>query len=595
MPGQAPGGGAGGRLIVPPTTTTPGGGGGGAPGGGGGGGSLLDGADTTAPAANRFRPPPGFMDRDDAAAVDAESAATPAPVLLNRLRTGAAPWHALARALPALAAKGYDASAVSEETGVTPLDQNLWAVAGTVYASLAAALAEEQAAAERSGGGGGTGESGGESGSVSGGGSGGGGGRMTPAILAAFDGLDAPDRLYPFRFLGAARRAAAAVYVVENGLDQPACEALARALKEWERRPEERRGFGATPADCLAFKALRDARECRRWESAEALLARAAALAGTEGARRRVEAAGLEIREALGGPPLPGLGGAAAEAAAAAAAAKAAAEPGGDEAALARPARLSGAMTLLRLDPDELGVRPMAVVGRFGEVTSADLRAAPRAAQKGPFGAFGIVAAGAGAGAAAAPTAAASNGNGTGSAAAAFAPTDPAAVTWVALPQWRALQLARRPVALSVADCGAVPALTSAGGARSDEDRRRFTGPALLVVDSFVSDGGAGAVAAASAEDAAAAVAAAEAAAGEAGEGPLVDRDPPQYYLVEVEGRPGGRLVLAPGRGAALAAWRASAAFGGAASAAVAAVLFLARPPQRDVPSLPTADSMIQL
>lgn len=37
-----------------------------------------------------------------------------------------------------------------------------------------------------------------------------------------------------------------------------ACEVLARAMKEWDRRPRERSGFSASPGDCMAFKHLRD-------------------------------------------------------------------------------------------------------------------------------------------------------------------------------------------------------------------------------------------------------------------------------------------------------------------------------------------------
>jgi hypothetical protein len=36
------------------------------------------------------------------------------------------------------------------------------------------------------------------------------------------------------------------------------CEVLARAMKEWERRPTERLGFSDGPADCMAFKYMRD-------------------------------------------------------------------------------------------------------------------------------------------------------------------------------------------------------------------------------------------------------------------------------------------------------------------------------------------------
>lgn len=36
------------------------------------------------------------------------------------------------------------------------------------------------------------------------------------------------------------------------------CDTLARAMKEWERRPGDRKGFNDGPADCMAFKHLRD-------------------------------------------------------------------------------------------------------------------------------------------------------------------------------------------------------------------------------------------------------------------------------------------------------------------------------------------------
>jgi len=39
------------------------------------------------------------------------------------------------------------------------------------------------------------------------------------------------------------------------------CEVLARAMKEWDRRPGERSGFTDSPGDCMAFKHLRDVRD----------------------------------------------------------------------------------------------------------------------------------------------------------------------------------------------------------------------------------------------------------------------------------------------------------------------------------------------
>lgn len=38
---------------------------------------------------------------------------------------------------------------------------------------------------------------------------------------------------------------------------------LARAMKEWDRRPLERSGFDSSAGDCLAFKYMRDVRRRR--------------------------------------------------------------------------------------------------------------------------------------------------------------------------------------------------------------------------------------------------------------------------------------------------------------------------------------------
>jgi hypothetical protein len=44
-----------------------------------------------------------------------------------------------------------------------------------------------------------------------------------------------------------------------------ACEVLARAMKEWDRRRGERTGFNNSPGDCMAFKYLRDVSSGRYW------------------------------------------------------------------------------------------------------------------------------------------------------------------------------------------------------------------------------------------------------------------------------------------------------------------------------------------
>lgn len=58
--------------------------------------------------------------------------------MLNKLRNKAGQWHQLAKLLPVLYAKGFDSNTIAEITGLNPLEQNSWVVAGTVYDSVAA-------------------------------------------------------------------------------------------------------------------------------------------------------------------------------------------------------------------------------------------------------------------------------------------------------------------------------------------------------------------------------------------------------------------------------------------------------------------------
>eukprot|EP00882_Tetradesmus_deserticola_P013476 GHRQ01014308.1.p1 GENE.GHRQ01014308.1~~GHRQ01014308.1.p1 ORF type:complete len:282 (+),score=62.46 GHRQ01014308.1:65-910(+) len=172
----------------------------------------------TLPQPNKYRPPPGFMNES---VQDPALAQQDPQEMLGKLRARAGAWHSLAKLLPVLYAKGFDTSTVAELTGVNPVDQNLWVVGGTVYDSIVST------------------------------------GKVAPAVLSFFD-FNGEELLYHFRFLPAERRAAAAAYIAANALDAPACEALARAMKEWERRMGERTGFSNSPGDCLAFKYLRD-------------------------------------------------------------------------------------------------------------------------------------------------------------------------------------------------------------------------------------------------------------------------------------------------------------------------------------------------
>jgi hypothetical protein len=155
-------------------------------------------------------------------------------------------------------------------------------------------------------------------------------------------------------------------------------------------------------------------------------------------------------------------------------------------------------------------------LSNLGVATMAELDAAPSATQEGAFGSFTISGGGAAHGG-----------------------------RWVALPQWRALSLARRPAALPIPDCAANAAIVAVSQAKTDDDRRRMVGPGLLVVDAHL-------------------------------EG---DLDPNAYYLVS----PGGDAPLQ------LVDGKAAVAHGGGGGVA-AAVLFLARPPAREGAAAATSE-----
>ena len=178
----------------------------------------IGGTELGPPTVNKYRPPAGFMNEqlpdDGTQSMDAEQ-------MLSKLRSRAGHWHQLAKYVPALLGKGYDSNAIDAVTGITPLEQSRWTVAGTVYDSIA-----------------------------------GPGGLPQPLLDRFNDGGE--ELLYHFRFLGAERRLEAARFIVARNLDPQACEVLARSMKEWERRPSERRGFSDGPGDCLAFKYMRD-------------------------------------------------------------------------------------------------------------------------------------------------------------------------------------------------------------------------------------------------------------------------------------------------------------------------------------------------
>jgi len=373
---------------------------------------------------------------DDEVVVDDATANMNPDILLNRLRSRAGHWHQLAKLVPALYSKGYDSGSIDESTGITPLEQNRWVVAGTVYDSLVKA------------------------------------GELPRTVLAAFD-HGGEEKLYHFRFLPAEKRSAAARYIVANELDVQQCEILARAMKEWDRRPGERAGFTDSPGDCMAFKYLRDAVECRLAEDAAEKLSLAFRVVDSESARERLEqwrAEELEVE---------------------------------DQGVSATSTLM---LSVLRLTVDELGFRPLPQLSDLDKVTVDELMSAPSTSQEGAFGSFAL--------------------------------SGVQTCKWVALPQWKALALARHPVALPVPECSANQDIIIATRVKTDEEMRRMSGSGLLVVDMSV-------------------------------KGPV---DPNHFYLIRSVNGSGVRLL----EGSRLSA------DGSGGFKPVAEVLFLARPPIRE-------------
>lgn len=373
-----------GRLIIPGQegagqNTRPGGGGLVIP-----GGNNMSGVTGTAPSTQgaefrNFRPPPGFM---DAGGVKDTLPDIPQQEMLNRLQAQAGHWHELAKLLPSLQAKGIDAFAVEEATGLERKTQNLWTSSASIYDALKNS------------------------------------GLVKDDIMAYYDVPGAEILLHELRFLSLKQRAAAVAYIAENALDDAACTILARAMKEHERRNGRRDGFSDSPQDSLAYKYYRDALECRDQEEAAKCAKKGLALVQTEDGRAKLKAIDASDGEVV----------------------------------QQRGTSSEAVLSVLRLERDEVGCRPIALAGALETVTAEKVRSAPKVSSEGPFAAFTV-------------------------------PTEGATWPWVPLPAWSILSLAGRPVAFDVANCASLPCLRSSARVRSDDDLRKLQGPGVMIID----------------------------------------------------------------------------------------------------------------
>jgi hypothetical protein len=245
-------------------------------------------------------------------------------------------------------------------------------------------------------------------------------GKVDPDVMAYFDTSGAEALLHELRYLSLRQRTAAVAYIAENQLDEIECTVLARAIKEHERRAGRREGFTDSPRDSLAYKFYRDALECRRPEDAAICAKKGLALVESEEGRKRL----LEVCS----------------------------EDTEEDIAAAAAAGPAASLTVLRLEREEVGCRPIALAGALSTVTADRVRSAPKVASEGPFGAFAV-------------------------------PVDCATWSWIPLPAWAIVALAGRPVAFDVPNCADFAPLRATVKVKSDDDLRKLQGPGLMVID----------------------------------------------------------------------------------------------------------------
>lgn len=89
----------------------------------GGAAGILDSNDsvTTPTPPSRYRPPAGFMNEE---VYEDETTKMQPGEMLSRLQARAGKWYKLAKMITSLQKQNYDSSAISETTGIPPVEQN---------------------------------------------------------------------------------------------------------------------------------------------------------------------------------------------------------------------------------------------------------------------------------------------------------------------------------------------------------------------------------------------------------------------------------------------------------------------------------------
>ncbi|KAK7258630.1 hypothetical protein RIF29_24211 [Crotalaria pallida] len=193
-----------------------------------------------------FRPPPSPL--------PSKFASLDIPSKLHVLACRLGLWYEYTPLIPSLLQEGISPTSIEEETGISIIEQNRLVVAAQVRDSLLQSNTDQQ-------------------------------------IIAAFD-IGGEQLLYEIRLLSATQRASAAQFIVENKLDVNGAQELARSIKDFPSRKDEkgRENFDYTlPGDCLAFMYYRQSREHNRNSfQRNAALEQALSVAQTEKAKSAI-------------------------------------------------------------------------------------------------------------------------------------------------------------------------------------------------------------------------------------------------------------------------------------------------------------------
>ena len=327
-----------------------------------------------------FKPPETF----ETAKVSAEEDDPDRMMMLMRSRAGT--WHRLAKFIRPLNAKGFQPNDIFDVTGIEPKEQALWVTWLQCYASLKEGV------------------------------------KFPDEKLEYFDDeyTGAPN-LSQIMYLPAAVRAVAAEFIVDNAFDSDQSRELVKAyeIKKAGASTMAARDFTNVPGDILAYKLYRDILELQRWqgeEEAQRIYERGIKYALSEPAKVRLEqAVQMFVAQINGGAP-SGAGLVA-----------------GDE-------NITAEVQIVRLEEEELGYRPVPVVGNLSRVTSAKIKTAGTIEKDGNL--FGV-----------------------------FSPQSN--TEWVALPNWELLACSITPLALFVDDTSK----TNINGIRDKAE------PGLLIAD----------------------------------------------------------------------------------------------------------------